>query len=230
MAARPNPEILALLNVLSEAYPTFELTKGRISVYCEMLSDLPLDALTAAVRQHIAVNKWPPTIAELREGCTAVTRPALPEWGEAWAEVLSAIQRVGSYGVPSFSHPLIAATVQRMGGWKVMCQMEISETATWRAQFRDMFNAHANRALSTANLLPDVRALAIHNGALPAPAEPAPPALPAPIELPAAPVEAVQPIKFAAYVQKWRDAGRATREAEGRRKAEEGGHVSAMPG
>jgi hypothetical protein len=43
-----------------------------------------------------------------------------------------------------------------MGGWKVMCQMEISETATQRAQFRDMFNAHAGRALSTANLLPDV--------------------------------------------------------------------------
>lgn len=225
MAARPNPEILALLNVLSEAYPTFELTKGRISVYCEMLSDLPLDALTAAVRQHIAVNKWPPTIAELREGCTAVTRPALPEWGEAWAEVLTAIQRVGSYGVPSFSHPLIAATVQRMGGWKVMCQMEISETATWRAQFRDMFNAHAGRALSTANLLPDVRALATRNGALPAPAEPAPPALPAPTEPSRPVVDAGQPVKLAAYVRQWRAQALADREAHGRAVAEEAARV-----
>lgn len=230
MAARPNPEILALLNVLSEAYPTFELTKGRISIYCEMLSDLPLDTLTAAVRQHIAVNKWPPTVAELREACSYLTRPALPTWADAWDEVLTAIRRVGYMGQPSFSHPLIKQTVQGMGGWKVMCQMEISKTDTWRAQFRDTFSAYASRETRAADLLPAARAIAAQHGALPSPAEPAPHALPAPVEPPAAPVEAMQPIRFAEYVQKWRAQARAAREAEGRRKAEEGQSVSAMPG
>lgn len=223
-------QIRGLLRAISGAYSGFELTDDRVKIYVKLLVDLDADALIAATQQHIATNKFPPTVAELREACSYLTRPALPTWADAWDEVLTAIRRVGYMGQPSFSHPLIEQTVQGMGGWKVMCQMEISETATWRAQFRDTFSAYASRETRAADLLPAARAIAAQHGALPSPAEPPPPALPAPVESPAAPVEAVQPIKFAAYVQKWREQARAAREAEGRRKAEEGQSVSAMPG
>jgi hypothetical protein len=235
-----NPlEVTELLEVIRDFYGRdvrgnyrFNLTERIATLWCDDLSDLPIAELWLAFKQYrnSPGGEWPPVPGQLRSHVTTMTRPALPTAADAWHEVLEAIRRVGYLGRPVWSHPLVEQTVQGMGGWQTMCQMTIDETATWRAQFRTMYDAYASRALSTANLLPDVRALAMRNGALPAPAEPPPPALPAPVESPVAPVEAVQPIKFAEYVQKWRDAGRAAREAEGRRKAEEGSHVSAMPG
>ena len=218
-------QVRGLLRAISGAYPTFELTDDRVSIYVKLLADLDAEALIAATQQHIATSKFPPTVAELREACASLTRPALPAWADAWGEVLEAIRRVGYLGRPSFSHPLITQAVQGMGGWKVMCQMEIGETSTWRAQFRDVYNAYASRATATANLLPDVRAAAERNGVLPAPVEATPPALPAPSE-PARPaVDAGQPIKLAAYVRQWRAGQRAVREAHGRAVAEEAAHV-----
>ena len=218
-------QVRGLLRAISGAYPTFELTDDRVSIYVKLLADLDAEALIAATQQHIATSKFPPTVAELREACASLTRPALPAWADAWGEVLDAIRRVGYLGRPSFSHPLITQAVQGMGGWKLLCAMEISETATQRAQFRDVYNAYASRATATANLLPDVRAAAERNGVLPAPVEATPPALPAPSE-PARPaVDAGQPIKLAAYVRQWRAGQRAVREAHGRAVAEEAAHV-----
>ena len=218
-------QVRGLLRAISGAYPTFELTDDRVSIYVKLLADLDAEALIAATQQHIATSKFPPTVAELREACASLTRPALPAWADAWGEVLDAIRRVGYLGRPSFSHPLITQAVHSMGGWKLLCAMEISETATQRAQFRDVYNAYASRATATANLLPDVRAAAERNGVLPAPVEAAPPALPAPSE-PARPtVDAGQPIKLAAYVRQWRAGQRAVREAHGRAVAEEAAHV-----
>ena len=218
-------QVRGLLRAISGAYPTFELTDDRVSIYVKLLADLDAEALIAACQQHIATSKFPPTVAELREACASLTRPALPAWADAWGEVLEAIRRVGYLGQPSFSHPLITQAVHSMGGWKLLCAMEISETATQRAQFRDVYNAYATRAARDADLLPAARAIAAQHGALPAPVEATPPALPAPSE-PARPaVDAGQPIKLAAYVRQWRAGQRAVREAHGRAVAEEAAHV-----
>jgi hypothetical protein len=209
------PEVLALLNNISEAFPSFELTPGRINLYADMLSDLDTDALKAAVKQHIATAKWPPTVAELREMCLTLTRPALPAWTDAWAELLSEIKRVGHWGEPRFSHDLIKQAVEGLGDWQTICAMEISETATWRAQFRQSFEGYAHRATSEAALLPTARALAAKYGAIAAPAEVQPQALPAPVD---APAERGDFIDFAASVRQYREEGRKEREAETRRK------------
>lgn len=223
-------QVRGLLRAISGAYPTFELTDDRVSIYVKLLADLDAEALIAACQQHIATSKFPPTVAELREACASLTRPALPAWADAWGEVLDAIRRVGYLGRPSFSHPLITQAVQGMGGWKLLCAMEISETATQRAQFRDMYNAYAGRAARDADLLPAARAIAAQHGALPAPVAAETPALPAPVEPTRPAVEPMQPVKFAEYVQKWRNQAREQREAEGRRKAEEGQSVSVVLG
>lgn len=221
-------EVAALVVVIGKAYPSFEADKERVALFVEMLSDLDTDALKAAIRQHIAVSKWPPTIAELRDMCATITRPALPAWSDAWEETLDKIRTVGSYGSPAFSHPLIRQTVQGMGGWQTMCQMEIGETATWRAQFRDIYTVYATRATQTANLLPSVRAVAEQYGALPAPDE-TPLALPNPEESRRVSVDGQQPIKFAQYMAQWRAEGRQKREEVARRLAAEGeSHVQTV--
>lgn len=177
-------QVIALLGVIAAAYPErFEITDGRIDVYADLLADLDIDALKAATRQHLATSPHPPAPSDLRALARRLTTPieqAPPDWGEAWRELLDQIGRVGSYGTPTWSSPLVAEVVRRFGPWRELCAMEIANTGTDRAQFRDMYNAVASRARDRAALLPDVRAFAQSTGALPVPVEDAPPALPEP--------------------------------------------------
>ena len=213
-------EIVALLKIISKAYPAFEVDRDRTALFVDMLSDIPLDALKASCRQHIATNKFPPTIAELREGARIVSQPALPSWSDAWAEVLEQIRAVGSWGTPRWSHPLIEQAVAGMGGWQLMCSMEIGETGMWRAQFRDIYGAYASRADSAAKLLPSSREVATRYGALPPPRQEDAPRLSAPTE-PQQPIDAAAPLRFAEAVRRFREESREEREAENRRKAQD---------
>ena len=206
-------QVTALLGVIAAAHPDrFEITDERIDVYADLLADVPFDALKAATRQHLATSPHPPTVAELRKGAQAVTAPALPDWGEAWREMLDEIGRVGSYGTPSWSSPLVAEAVRQFGPWREVCAMEIADTGTHRAQFRQVYEALSARVQRTTALLPDVRALAVERGALPAPAPDAP-ALPAPDAV--ASDEPSAPIRFA-DVRRYRAEERAQREQAGR--------------
>lgn len=173
-------QVTALLGVIAAAHPErFEITDERIDIYADLLADLDITTLKAATRQHLATSPHPPTVADLRRLCTDVSAPALPDWGEAWAELLDQIGCVGSYGTPSWSHPVIAEAVRQFGPWRELCAMEIDQTPVNRAQFRQIYEAVASRAQRSGALLPDVRALAQSNGALSSPVAP-PLALPAP--------------------------------------------------
>lgn len=216
-------EIAALVAIIGKAYPSFEADKDRVALFVDMLADLDPAALKAAVKQHIATSKFPPTIAELRQGAATVSGPALPSYADAWEEVLGEVRRVGYLGMPSFSHPLIAKAVAVMG-WRDLCASEVSETATWRAQFRDIYNSYAARAAQEAAYMPSVRALADRNGALQALPKPVEtrPALPAPIDRAATPrgMDSLQPLRFRDYVRAWRVQTAQERAADARAKAE----------
>lgn len=222
-------QVTALLGVIAAAHPDrFEITDERIDVYADLLADLDITDLKAATRQHLATSPHPPTIADLRRLCAQVSAPAMPDWGEAWRELLDQIGRVGSYGAPSWSHPVIAEAVRQFGPWREVCAMEIDQTPTNRAQFRQIYEAIAGRAQRTAALLPEVRALAVARGALPLPAEAVPtPALPAPRDASKPGV----PISYADF-RHYRAEQVAEREAAGRAvyeqwRASQGGHDAA---
>lgn len=222
-------QVTALLGVIAAAHPDrFEITDERIDVYADLLADLDITDLKAATRQHLATSPHPPTIADLRRLCAQVSAPAMPDWGEAWRELLDQIGRVGSYGAPSWSHPVIAEAVRQFGPWREVCAMEIDQTPTNRAQFRQIYEAIAGRAQCTAALLPEVRALAVARGALPLPAEAVPtPALPAPRDASKPGV----PISYADF-RHYRAEQVAEREAAGRAvyeqwRASQGGHDAA---
>jgi hypothetical protein len=206
-------EVKALLAIIAAAYgDKFRLAPKTLDVYAELLADLDIDTLKAATRQHIASGDWPPTIADLRRLCAQVSAPALPDWGEAWAELLGQIGRVGYVGTPTWSHPVIAEAVRQFGPWRELCAMEIDQTPTNRAQFRQVYKTVARRAQRTTDLLPNIRTFAQATGALPAPVEAAP-ALPAPDAAPA--VEERVPIVYADF-RRYRAEQVAEREALGR--------------
>jgi hypothetical protein len=160
-------EVEFTLAYLAMFYPQWNIPPATMQAWAELLEDIPADALMAAAKQHAVTSKWPPTLAELRQPAQQTTRQALPTFAEAWDEVMERIRSGGSWHLPTWSHPLIERTVAGMGGWLVMCSMPVDETATWRAQFRDMFAAYANRAEADAKLLPEVKALRDTYAALP---------------------------------------------------------------
>lgn len=188
-----NPlEVLDLIDLIRDFYGRdakggfkFNPSERASALWCDDLADLPIAELALAFKQHrnSPGGEWPPSPNQLRQFVTTLTRPELPSWADAWEEVWKAVTSLGYYRKPQWSHPLIAKTVDSMGGWQTMCQIQVDNLSTERAQFRQMYESHASRATRHANLLPDVRALAVKNGALPAPTEETL-QLPAPVETP----------------------------------------------
>ena len=132
---------------LKTFYPKDNLlpTAQAASLWYKALQDLPYQALSASLEKWIATEKWPPSIAELRAMSTEMVQGALPEWGDAWAEVTRAVHRYGwsrpQEALDSLS-PSARAAAERIG-WAPICESENIETL--RAQFRQVFEACARR-------------------------------------------------------------------------------------
>ena len=124
------------------------LEKDRLQFYVMMLSDIPPQILEVAVKKLIMTNKFLPSIAEIRETAYGikgtVSGTAAPDESEAWGEVIKAIQSVGYYGKPTFSHEAITAAVNNIG-WQDICMTTYDGMNTLRAQFRRAYQLAAQR-------------------------------------------------------------------------------------
>jgi hypothetical protein len=162
-------EIVKLWAVLCATYPqyskdlqpdTLELT---VSVYQELLADIPIATLQASAKQHIASSKWFPTVAELRQGATSISTTqhvtALEAWGEVKAAMLAwnRYSNGGDPAWPTFSNPLIANMVRNLGGMIALQDSE-NEVAD-RARFVEGYNVLLRRAEDDKMLLPGTREL-----------------------------------------------------------------------
>ena len=164
-------EIAGVLGVLSATYPTFELREQTVEVYCQLLADVPLEALRAAAKQHIAGCRFFPTVSELR-GLARRIRNGLarrPTALEAWQEVKEHMLRGDLRVRPEFSNPITDRVIRSMGWWYNLCLSENGMAD--RAHFLRAYDELAQREEEDALLLPEVRALAarLSSPALPEP-------------------------------------------------------------
>ena len=127
------------------AHPTFIPDQDAFNVWYGLLKDIDYQVCNAAIQKWLLTNKFPPTIAEIRELATEIQCGKLPDWGEAWEETCKAIRRYGFYrpkeGLESLS-PLTRETVNRLG-WSNLCLSE-NPTAD-RANFRQCYEVVAKR-------------------------------------------------------------------------------------
>lgn len=113
---------------IKASYPNSKVLPDKYAMrtWYRALMDLDFHVVENAVWEHISTSVFPPSIAEIREKCTARLSPMVTDWGEAWEEVLQAIRKYGSYreeeAVASLSR-LAAVAVRRMG-FKNLCQSE----------------------------------------------------------------------------------------------------------
>lgn len=82
---------------ISTAYPNSSLFQSVESAefWYKLLQDIDYDIAQNAVTEHISTNKFPPSIAEIREKCTKRYGKGIPDWGTAWESVLKAIRKYG---------------------------------------------------------------------------------------------------------------------------------------
>ena len=119
--------------------------KESMELWFRELQDIPANVAEAALRKWVATNKWSPSIAELRETAAEVQNGEIPDWGEGWERVLTAIRKYGSYrereALESLD-PMTRTCVQRLG-FRNICMSE--NISTDRANFRMMYESLAER-------------------------------------------------------------------------------------
>lgn len=59
-------EIIDLLIVIKENYPSFDASEENIDRHFKYLHDFPFDRAVQNVDEHIRTSKFPPNIAEIR--------------------------------------------------------------------------------------------------------------------------------------------------------------------
>lgn len=140
--------------VLKTAYPKDNLlpSKESMSIWYQMLMDIPYDIAEVALRRWISTNKWAPSIADIREYSTAINEGETPSWGEAWQTVLRAVSKYGYMNEQRALNSLqpLARRATEMIGFQTICTSE--NIAMERANFRKCYEAIAEREKEDAQL------------------------------------------------------------------------------
>lgn len=90
----------------------FEIDQAKFDVWCECLADLRYDVAEKAFKEYVKDNKFPPTIADLRE-----------KYSQLWEEYTAMIRHIGeSFELASGCYPDITAE-QRVVGKKTFIEI-----------------------------------------------------------------------------------------------------------
>jgi len=127
-----------------------------IRAWHDLLQDVPAGAALAAVRAHLEISKFPPTVAEIRRA--VLIPPTVQTPSESWREVQNAIRRFGSYreseAMGSLS-PLTREAV-RLFGWRELCMSQDGDGVA-RAQFLRFAESVRLREERLALVSPQIR-------------------------------------------------------------------------
>ena len=140
-------EFSTLAMALRTYYPKEQILPNQQSMelWYRELQDIPYNVAEAGLRKWVATNKWSPTIADFREFSAVIQSGDIPDWGEGWEQVISAIRKFGSYRQQEAMDSLDEITrtcVERLG-FKNIC---MSENITHdRANFRMIYEQLADR-------------------------------------------------------------------------------------
>lgn len=184
-------EVAEMVMMLLASYPAAKTVEKTPEVYEMMLADLDVAVARKAVTRLIASSKWLPTIAEIREACTALTHGPMRLGGEAWQDAMTEVRRRGRYATPQFADPMVAETIRMWGSWQGFCNSPEDDPGG-RARFIELYDQLAARARAdvvSGIALPLPRTLPTEPRPLvkaqPAPAELAPAAAAVALVLPA---------------------------------------------
>ena len=116
-----------------------QLSDELVDAWVLSLSDLPdvvaKQGLKHCLQKH--TSGFLPTPAEFRQYCLGSKEE---KSGAAWAQLLSAVKRYGSWSAIEFEDSAIAEAVRRMGGWRRICHSEERELGFLKREFQENYN------------------------------------------------------------------------------------------
>ena len=141
-------------SALKTYYPKEQLlpNKQAMELWYKELCDIPYRVAEAALRKWVAVSKWSPSIADIREQAATVQAGEIPLWSDGWDDCCRVIRKYGSYGADKAMTELTGITketVKRLG-FRELCMSE--NPMADRANFRMIFEQLAQRQQKTAQL------------------------------------------------------------------------------
>ena len=85
---------------LKSAWPSANIMPDKFSInlWYQMLKDIPYKVCSAAVMELMGTEKYAPSIAQIREKCSAYKEESDMEAGEAWEFVRKMIRKYGHPG------------------------------------------------------------------------------------------------------------------------------------
>ena len=149
-------EVITLIQTIIVIYPASKVKADEltVSVWHEMLRDLPGDIVSAATKRMCSTLKFPPSIADIRENVAQAVKEAkdIPSAGDAWAKVRKALSWYGYYRPEEARKALgeqIWRAVEMVGGWRELCE---GDTAILSAQFERRYNAMVQQDMNRVQI------------------------------------------------------------------------------
>lgn len=135
-------EWLKIAGTLNNAFAQkkFLSTAEEVNTWYELLKDLPTEQVQANAYKQMMTNKFPPSIADLRESPLEED-----DWTKGWEEIQKAIRNYGAWQKSKALESLSPRTrlIAERFGWDDFCNSENQDVL--KAQFRDAFNENAKR-------------------------------------------------------------------------------------
>lgn len=161
-------EVIEALTLIVMSYPASfkdgSAVQGMSEVWYRIFRDDNPKLVALAIQKHIAVSKWPPSIAEVREQMTELEHPEILPPDVAWGAVVDRIETDGQYlaDLERVFPPLIAKVLRTIG-WSEICEMHRGEYGKYlngqdKKAFMELYKPAYERAREKAMLPQGLRA------------------------------------------------------------------------
>lgn len=134
-------QVTAIMELLSEAYPTRDVTEKTIAVYAMVWSTADADEMREAAIEYMrSGSEFFPSPGSLLQIIRQRDRKLAEE---AWGEVMMNLDQVGYCGQPTWSSELIERCSRMcLGDWANWCRSLTSDSVpSHRSRFIATFNA-----------------------------------------------------------------------------------------
>ena len=118
---------------------------NSVKIWYELLKDMTYEIANVSIQKHMATNKFPPTVAEIRSGAAEITSKHR-DWSDGWECFRKAVGRFGYYRREEAfaSMDEITRKVVKRLGWKELCMSE--NIMQDRANFRMVYEQEQSKA------------------------------------------------------------------------------------
>lgn len=135
-------EFSIIAKTIKTFYPKENILKEKeeMILWYEMVQDIPYEVASTAIKKWVSLNKWSPTVADIREMSADIIGNAKDEWEDAWALVKKAVSNYGYCRTEEAleSLPPLVRKITEQLGFRSICMSEDEKID--RANFRNIYN------------------------------------------------------------------------------------------